>query len=742
MTQTLSDDELRTLFNGPFRSYRDEPWAVEWRTNYVSQVELVRTADRSSWLDPKFQRMLWDENPVSNIGPGTSVTVVGAYDDKALAGRLFELREAVGINDLQARGKILQDAFDEILARVYPAHAKRRPKARLVRLLALMFPRDMTCLMDAARVWSLHRFIGAPLLLGDFVAQHAALRERIREVIGVPKDISDEVDQSIFTWFLWNTKVKRSDDGAVAIELGPREASDLPALSLLPANSQRRSLSCVRDNVNLLVAVVREAEQGITREDLVNVILTEATHLNSSSAGNVISQAMGGLGLIHLDNGSYRPTERGVEFLTATDPAQVLRAPLIGRVFGMGHLLRILARNPAGVGQTDAASQLRALVPTWKTTLPGSHIINWAKLVGLVRSETANGLLRLLLTDDGQDYVAALPDDFEQRWAISPSPLEEADDQDVEQELTVVTSEPSQSEAYGIDSIIAEGCFLSHSTVSDVLDLLIRKKNLVIQGAPGTGKTWLAKRLGYALIGAKDPARLMAVQFQPSLSYEDFVRGWRPSGTGGLQLADGAFLEAVAAANAEPRRPFVLVIEEVNRGNPAQILGELLTLLEADKRTASEGLRLAYPRSINERVHIPVNLHVIGTMNLADRSLALVDLALRRRFAFVTLTPALDEPWRQWCRARGAPDELMEEVQRRMRELNAEIEADHTLGAHFRIGHSFVTPPDSLTNTPSEAWKAWFTAVIDTEIEPLLKEYWYDKPDRVAAQIKALRAQL
>jgi 5-methylcytosine-specific restriction protein B len=526
MTHTLTDDELRNIFEGQFRAYRDEPWAVEWRTNYASHVERVRTADLATWVDPTFQRMLWDENPVSNIGPGTSVTVTGAYEDKALANRLFEIRESFGGDDLPARGKALQDAFDEILSRVYPTYAKRRPKARLVRLLASMFPHDMTCLMDAARVWGVHRLISATLLLGDFVAQHAAIRKRIRDAVGEPKDLAAEVDQSVFTWFLWNTVVKQPDEGAVTTDKGPKEANDVPSLSILPANAQRRSLSCVRDNVSLLVAVVREAEQGISRDDLINVILTEATQLNASSAGNIISQALGGLGLIHLDNGAYRPTERGLELLNASDPAQVLRAPLIGRVFGMGHLLRILADNPDGVGQTDAARRLQALVPSWKTTLPGSHIIAWAKLTGLARAEIIGGLARLTLTDDGADYVAALPDDFVERWAILPTSI--GGDADQISDGTIL-AEPATvvSESYDVNAIIADGCFLPHSTISDALALLSRKKNIVLQGPPGTGKTWLAKRLGYALIGFKDPSRLMAVQFQPSLSYEDFVRGWR-----------------------------------------------------------------------------------------------------------------------------------------------------------------------------------------------------------------------
>ena len=251
--------------------------------------------------------------------------------------------------------------------------------------------------------------------------------------------------------------------------------------------------------------------------------------------------------------------------------------------------------------------------------------------------------------------------------------------------------------SYGIDDILEDGCFLSQESLASALSRLTSKLNLILQGPPGTGKTWLAKRLGYALIGTKDRAvirkRTRSIQFHPSLSYEDFVRGWRPDGDGHLSLIDGVFLEAVEAARAEPDRPFVVIIEEINRGNPAQIFGEMLTLLENDKRREEEAIELAYRREHGERVFIPRNLFVIGTMNIADRSLALVDLALRRRFAFVTLETVLNESWRKWCVERAAMDEaVLAEIRKRMTELNDEIAADRTLGAQFRIGHSYVTP--------------------------------------------------
>lgn len=300
-----------------------------------------------------------------------------------------------------------------------------------------------------------------------------------------------------------------------------------------------------------------------------------------------------------------------------------------------------------------------------------------------------------------------------------------------ESEVTAAPIDP-----YLVDNIIADGAFLDRETLAVILERLRTKKNLILQGPPGTGKTWLAKRLAYALMGQKDESKLRAVQFHPNLTYEDFVRGWRPSGDGKLTLVDGPFLEMINDAKKDATTKYVVVIEEINRGNPAQIFGEMLTLMEADKRTPNEALELSYRRSYSERVFVPDNLYVIGTMNVADRSLAIVDLALRRRFAFINLSPTFGEPWRNWVHAKAGIDlAILEQIEQRLLNLNAEIENDGSFGAQFRVGHSYVTP--AFSNKINDAIK-WYKSVVETEIGPLLDEYWFDDLERAKKAREAL----
>lgn len=368
------------------------------------------------------------------------------------------------------------------------------------------------------------------------------------------------------------------------------------------------------------------------------------------------------------------------------------------------------------------------------------YLYTYRTTVARARVEDDDMARRLVaFTFDGadQDYGYFLAQPYwAERFAAEVDPLSASEAEDAAEDDNAALPEILP---YTVDDIIAEGGFLEREALSGLVDRLSTKKNLILQGPPGTGKTWLAKRLAKALIGRRTPLpdQLRSVQFHPSLSYEDFVRGYRPSSTG-LVLTDGVFLQVVEAARAQPDLAHVLIIEEINRGNPAQVFGEMLTLLENTKRSRADAMELAYRKIPGEKIHVPENLHIIGTMNIADRSLALVDLALRRRFAFVTLEPIFDEAWATWCRDRNFSEEIIALIRDRMTALNESIAQDRALGPQFRVGHSYVTPAeDEISDS-----RAWFGEVIDTEIGPLLEEYWFDAPDRAQAAAQALRAGL
>lgn len=275
--------------------------------------------------------------------------------------------------------------------------------------------------------------------------------------------------------------------------------------------------------------------------------------------------------------------------------------------------------------------------------------------------------------------------------------------------------------------------FLPTDQIEHLQAALRRKKNLIVQGPPGVGKTYVARRLAWLQMGEQDPSRVQLVQFHQSYSYEDFIRGWRPTEQGGFELANGVFVDFVRRAQHDPERDYFFLIDEINRGNLSKIFGELLLLLEADKRSPDYALPLTYRREGEAPFYVPPNLYVIGTMNTADRSLALVDYALRRRFTFVDLVPMLGDKLRQHLIDSQIPEELAGDMLTRVAALNLTIKEDKNLGAGFLIGHSYFCTP-LAGETPA----AWWDAIVRHDLAPLLREYWFDNENKAGKAIAAL----
>lgn len=280
--------------------------------------------------------------------------------------------------------------------------------------------------------------------------------------------------------------------------------------------------------------------------------------------------------------------------------------------------------------------------------------------------------------------------------------------------------------------------FIPEEKIDRIIRQLRRKKNIILQGAPGTGKTFVARRIAYLLMGEAVPSRAPIMQFHQSTTYEDFVQGYRPDQSGGFKLKNGGFFEFCEFARKQPDRPFVFVIDEINRGNLSKIFGELLMLLEHDKRGGDFAVPLTYAQNISDTFSVPANLYLIGTMNTADRSLSLVDYALRRRFAFESLEPEFDSPvFAAVLKSSGATDDLVRKVRERMVALNHLISSDSSsLGKGYQIGHSFFVPiPGQIADN------GWLDEVIECEIIPLLGEYWGDDSQGFEKACKIARGE-
>ena len=276
--------------------------------------------------------------------------------------------------------------------------------------------------------------------------------------------------------------------------------------------------------------------------------------------------------------------------------------------------------------------------------------------------------------------------------------------------------------------------FFSEEFFNNIIDTLKVKKNIILQGPPGTGKTFISKKIAERITGKKE--NIFSIQFHQSYSYEEFVVGYKPNSEGNFALQKGSLIQVCERAKQNENENFVMFIDEINRANISKVFGELLSLIENDKRGPENAVKILYSEN-DINFYIPSNLYFICAMNTADRSLKMVDYALRRRFSFFEFKPEFDKPeFKNFLKDKNVNAKTIDRIVNNISKVNQQISDDNfELGDGYCIGHSYFCPKGNLSDSFGDQW---YEQIIEYEIKPLINEYYFDKPDQAAELIDTL----
>ena len=669
--------DLKPLFEDHFLPQQD----ILWHANFLASCEQARAASEAEFRSEEFQRWLWEDRGVSGIGPGSSVTVPGAYTDSKVIDALWRVRE-LSTTETRLLAQQLDSEFKSIIDLVTPTHSARRPSARLVRAFVALRPADLFCLMDWHRTVKVRQYVGSVSLGLGLIGQNVLTTHAAMESLGRPTDLAQSVSQSQFGWYIWETIKASEDEGTrqVASE-APQQATDAPTLALLPAKMQRKGMFYVSNNLDLLLSLVRAAEHGMEREDLVNQIAEEAPTLKHSSRQNVIAQAVS-LNLLKVDGSVLSTAPAGRALLEGTAPADILTPTFVRNVFGFGLVMADLNESDA-LTMGEIALRCRGYYPSWTSDFAPNSLVRWLRDLGLAEVEGVGKGAKVSLTEAGEYWASGLPADLRDPAQL-PAPVErEAVVPDLEEvpETAMAATRAADIEAlivrFKTDAELGRFVFSEPQIrlVHAALHAVDGKRFILLAGLSGTGKTSMAKAYAQAYcdqLGLSVAAHYEQVSVWPDWTDPSGLLGYVNPLADPPSFHETPALKLLLAAHKNPGEPYFLCLDEMNLARVEHYFAPVLTAMEGrGGRLALHGGDEAVDQ-VPASIPWPTNLFVIGTVNMDETTHPFSDKVLDRAFTFEFWNADL-ELWAN-LNAAEVPADVRGPVMRVLTKLYAALE--------------------------------------------------------------------
>ena len=667
--------DIKSTYEQQFLPSQD----TEWLSAYRGAVEWACLVDEAEFRLPSSQRRLWENEAVSTIGPGNAVTVVGAYEDHEVVDALWLLREWAAPADEQAVAAHLNAEFERILALVCPRHSPRRPSARLVRIFTTLRVRDVTCLMDSRRNAQFRKWVGRPSAGLGLIGQNVLARRAVRDVLGPEGSITDAVSYNQFAWFVWDRLISPAEDeDAHALQQpveSPSIVTDTPKLLVLQAKVQRKGMFWVSGNLNLLLLILRAAENGIEKQDLIDQVAEASPTLKQASRAQVLSQAVT-LGLLSVDRGTYKPTVSGRALLDGEIAADILTPTFVKTVFGFALILRDLAASN-GLSRGAIADRAREYYPNWTSDFAANSLVAWMRDLQLVSVDGAGRGAAVRLTEAGDYWASGLPSDLEVLTdeLIAEEPSEDLANEEhavnmggafvaapIEQVMSRFSSDPELKRLVFSETQVR----LVHAALHSVGT----KRFILLAGLSGMGKTSMARAYARAYCDA--------LALPPSKHYAQ-VAVWPdwtdPTGLIGFvnplkeppSFRETPVLKLLLEANRNPARPYFICLDEMNLARVEHYFAPFLSAMEGSGGRLTIHAADTPIDMVPPSIPWPTNLFIIGTVNMDETTYPFSDKVLDRAFTFEFWFADL-EAWRERVVAEG-DTALLEHVFRVLKAL-------------------------------------------------------------------------